>query len=301
MVVQLYADESYKENKTYVLAGYMARAQDWAKFSQEWEGLLPSVNLGNSNKRRFKMSEMANSMDRVPPFYEVIRRHARFAISLAMDESDLNRAKSRIWSDNTEILFSNRENIQGLLFRCFIQHAYGAIWQDERVKDWLEINEKIDLYFDENSVEDVVSDEWDVLLGIFPEHILDLVGSKPRFVNDEDFLPVQAADFWAWWVREGYEKGRIAELQKGNFESWQSSKVDGIYMSLTEDQITSMLIRMLKKSALPGSVMNIYDEKTKPRTSNALDVYSFPSNASYLSYVETKWKAIKKSLLKRVQ
>jgi hypothetical protein len=276
MVAQAYLDESYTEGQIYVLAGYLARAQDWAKFSEEWEHLLPLTNRGNSNKRRFKMAEMANAMDRVPPFYDIIRKYAAFGISVAMDARDLERAKSRIWSDNTHIIWSHRDSVEALLFRLFVGTVYNACWDDKRIREWLEPNEKIDLYFDNNSVSDVVMEEWSDAIKIFPDHIKDLVGYEPRFVDDEDFPPVQAADFWAWWVREGHEKGRLAQIAKGDFGSWNSTKVPGIWVLFGEDQLTSTLMELLRKGAVIPGLVNIYDEKAKPRGESALSVHEFP-------------------------
>jgi hypothetical protein len=71
MVLQAYFDDSYTENGTFVLAGYVASVAAWAAFSQEWEALLPTLPAtarGHSGKLRFKMSEMQRYLDRVPLF-----------------------------------------------------------------------------------------------------------------------------------------------------------------------------------------------------------------------------------------
>src|SRR3981081_2765566 len=68
VVLQAFIDESYTENGGFVLAGYIASAGAWAEFASEWESLLPFAMQGKSGKHRFKMSEMAQYMDRVPAF-----------------------------------------------------------------------------------------------------------------------------------------------------------------------------------------------------------------------------------------
>lgn len=41
VVLQAYIDDSRGDDGTFVLAGYIATAESWAKFAGEWEELLP--------------------------------------------------------------------------------------------------------------------------------------------------------------------------------------------------------------------------------------------------------------------
>src|SRR5579863_6314358 len=63
VILQAYMDESYNEGGTFVMAGYVANVDAWAKFSQEWELLLPlAMRSKRTNRHRFKMSEMTSYM-----------------------------------------------------------------------------------------------------------------------------------------------------------------------------------------------------------------------------------------------
>jgi hypothetical protein len=96
VVVQCYLDDSYTQGGAHVLAGYVARAESWAKFTKEWEQLLPRCYRGgNSGRHRFKMSEMARRMEDVPLFLDVIRSNVSYAVSIMMKEDELERAKGR--------------------------------------------------------------------------------------------------------------------------------------------------------------------------------------------------------------
>jgi hypothetical protein len=73
-----------------------------------------------------------------------------------------------------------------------------------------------------------------------------LYGSIPRFENDQKFLPLQAADFWAWWVREWCEAGNVKEeMEKLNFGKWggrtQATKHMLIHISFDENQLAREL------------------------------------------------------------
>ncbi len=39
MVLQVYVDDSTTESDNFVLAGYIATAEEWLKFSRKWEPL----------------------------------------------------------------------------------------------------------------------------------------------------------------------------------------------------------------------------------------------------------------------
>ncbi len=295
MVAQIYADESYTQGQVYAIGGYIARAEEWAKFSEEWERLLPLTKLG-SNKRRFKMAEMANNMDVLPLFYEVICRHVAFSISMVIDARDLRRAKERIWSDNAEILWDPSMDVPAILLKLFINLVYSGCWQDERVREWLGINDKIDLYLDENLSYGGYLDDWHEMANGLPDHIRELIGVEPRFDNDEELLPLQAADFWASWLRQGAETGRLREVMEGKFGSWTGEKVSGFETVLDEDSITKMLIDNLKRSPPIRGLLNIYDDKINPRTENAMDVFLFKKRSNFLSFTEQKWKTFKKMI-----
>jgi len=46
-------------------------------------------------------------------------------------------------------------------------------------------------------------DDWDDIISKLPEHLREHAGQSPRFVDDEECIPIQAADFLAWWIQKG--------------------------------------------------------------------------------------------------
>src|ERR1700720_970815 len=92
VVLQAYIDESYRPDGFFVMAGYIATAEAWAKFSSEWEPLLPQATRNKEGKYRFKMREMRQFMERVPAFYRVIEENVLASVSLYYRYGDLRRA-----------------------------------------------------------------------------------------------------------------------------------------------------------------------------------------------------------------
>ena len=79
----------------------------------------------------------------------------------------------------------------------------------EALQDLIPLTEKVDFYFDDQTEKSIILRGWDDFVAEMPDdEIKQYYGATPRFENDQDFLPLQAADLWAWWVREWYERGR---------------------------------------------------------------------------------------------
>lgn len=293
MAIQAYFDDSGSDGGVHVIAGYMATAEAWAAFSREWEQLLPLTYRGNSGNFRFKMSEMARRMDDVPSFFTTISNHVSFSASIMMSEKDLNNAKARIWSDNTEISWRPKDDPKNLLLQLFIMVFYEHCWQDERIRTWIG-RDKIDLYFDTNIGEDESLEDWDSRVKQMPEYLHQIIGDKPRPVNDEEFMPIQAADLFAWWVRRGYEEGTIDKIIRGDFGYWQGKNIPGFRVYSSEDQLTTTLIDLFKRSAVIPALINVYDEKVKPRNHREMPRYDFEKRSHVLSYMEQKLREFRR-------
>jgi len=93
MPIRAYIDDSGGGvGPVFVLAGYIATAEQWAAFSDEWQAILdmkPAV-------KRFKMSEAANWSDqqwkeRLPLFYRAIENHVAAGLSLTIPYDEFRR------------------------------------------------------------------------------------------------------------------------------------------------------------------------------------------------------------------
>lgn len=201
MNLQAYVDESSGDD-IFVLAGCLATPMIWADFSREWEQRLRFATLGARNKYRFKMSEMASTQDRldaVPIFYRVIESYVQFAFSLAFRISDLHCALDRITLYGRPLNWGYWRNpyffgVRGLVDRINFERN---LIPTEAIGRY----DCIDFIFDEKQFEKkIIISGWDEIKKFMPSEVAVLYGNTPRFEDEEDYLPLQAADFWAWWI-----------------------------------------------------------------------------------------------------
>jgi hypothetical protein len=227
VVLQAAIDDSYTDGGACVLGGYAATAESWAAFSKEWEELLPSALRGGPrNIHRFKMKEMARRLDRVPPFYRVIEKHVLLGISCKIDAGDLQRARNRIWSDNVSLFWGSFSDVYWMSVSGLLGMFHEFRLSSPAMEKLLPLDQKVDFYFDKQSDSGELIDQWDTFNENQPQAIRELYGEVPRFKDDEEFLPLQAADFWAWWVRSGYENGNLSR-----YEAWPAPGLDDTHLS----------------------------------------------------------------------
>lgn len=205
MVWQAYIDES-ADNRFLVLSGYVATAERWAAFSRDWEELLPKAYLRSDGSTNFKMREMAKSEERmswVLPFFKVIEKHVQLALLFEMDLSEFERARKSVK------VFDHESN-EIVLNPPWINNPYVFAMLDllctmlgrELFADLVEIlgNDPVFFYFDERSDKSHLWDAYEAILTL--PGLPKFMSPSPRFENDDCFMPLQAADFLAYWGRE---------------------------------------------------------------------------------------------------
>jgi hypothetical protein len=110
--------------------------------------------------------------------------------------------------------------------------------------------EKIDFYFDTGVDKKTVYEIWDNYVKHRPEKIRKLYGQVPRFEDDMDFLPLQAADFWAWWVRKWYLDGTPEKVLRPDFGVYAmrgGKKFLRVDINSDEDQLTKNLMQTVRQ------------------------------------------------------
>lgn len=264
MVLQAYIDDSQKDG-WFVLAGHIATTEAWAAFSRDWENLLPTHGTmvpSPGTGYHFKMSEMAmidERMSRVPAFYRLIEEHVAVSLSCAYRIVDLERAKQRIYIPNAIIDFHHYNNHYMFAFKMLMDmfHTYREI-----IERFIPVGDKIDFYFDEQAEKKIIVPMWDDYIRNRPAHVVGRYGATPRFEDDREFLPLQAADLWAWWVRKWTSEGH-PELQDGpDFGSWQGKRAGFPKLAFTadEDSITKGLVKIALE-LMPDGYKAVYDLK----------------------------------------
>ena len=212
MSLQAYIDDSYKPNGMFVLAGYIANSDAWAKFSHEWREFVEwgGTIAPGSTLKHFKMSEMASlpeRMERVPAFRKVTENHTLIALSCAVDSGALKRVQSRLTVPGyPPINWGHFSNTYLFCFRCLMDMFHH---NKNMLDPFISLDQPIDFIFDNQTEKKIVREYWDEYIKRRSIEVRSLYGNKPRFEDDKKSPPLQAADMWAWHVRKWSEEGTI--------------------------------------------------------------------------------------------
>lgn len=267
MVWQAFIDDSYKLDGYFVLAGYVATAERWAAFAKEWEALLPTHGIlaGNGNYH-FKMSAMASPerRERVSAFYRVIEDHAQLSVAVVLRISDLKAAFARISIPDLDYFdWGAARNNYIYVFRLLFDLFH---YRKDVLKKIIPLDEKVDFIFDKQAEQKQILASWDRYADPYAFEVRKLLGAHPRFEDDQEFLPLQAADFWAWWVRKWAEDGVLDEKigkqsLAEDFENFKSKKtVPWVCFTFNEELVVENLKELIR-SQMPERYADypIYD------------------------------------------
>jgi hypothetical protein len=229
---QVFIDDSHSREE-FVLAGHIATVETWAQFAQDWEELLPMGTRTKTGKYHFKMTEMAQSPG----------GRAR-SVSFRMNCDDFRRAHDRF--ERLAIQFGWSIDF-GAWKQPFV-FAYHALVDNfyrrrQEFQNKIPLDSRVDFIFDKQSEEKLLA-PWPVHIAARPEEEQKYYGEKPRFEDDQEFLALQAADLWAWWVREWYEEdaNHIPDKMRDfDFGAWRGKPRAILAMEANEDQMLDMI------------------------------------------------------------
>jgi hypothetical protein len=190
-VLQAYFDDSKQDGNVLILAGHIATVEQWMAFADRWKQAL---TMSKPKWNVFKMSSVCLKdpvqLERAEYHCRIIEEFVQGAFCIAIPIKPLAKviAEYRIHPQ-----YSNPYYLAWLLvvsnFRNF--RDYGG---------W---TETIDVYFDKQSEERFVQRAWETLADRYGGDIGPF-RNAPMFRSDEEFLPLQAADFLAWWARKNW-------------------------------------------------------------------------------------------------
>lgn len=210
MILQAYIDESGSRNqdKCLVLAGFIAPAEEWAAFSDEWQACLDAA----PTLRYFKMREAANNPSgafknwkrdavraKVEKLVQIIKQHAKVAIHCSMPIREFD-----------EIIGSE---MGGLLTGPYL-HTFNGVLAGIGWEAVGQSAERVDLIFDEqDKYAPFVKNVYPFLkANKFDPELQEVLPTEPMFRPDTEFLPLQAADMLAWLFRNAFN-GRRTEWE----------------------------------------------------------------------------------------
>jgi hypothetical protein len=197
------ASGSVGDSPVYVMAGYVAREEDWGRFVEDWNGVLglePRLKFLKMNqaisldpKGQFRDWTEQQRDDRLNRLAEIINRHALYGIiSIVPVEPYLGLFK-RIFRPNA-------------LDRPYFLSFFGVMAKLVHFTANHNLSDRIDFTFDKEGgeSEELMEEQFRIFKSIAPQHLIDLMGDKPHFGNDHELAQLQAADYIAWNARRYY-------------------------------------------------------------------------------------------------
>lgn len=260
MVTQAYLDDSSTPWGYFVVAGHVANVSQWAKFTAEWEKLLPLAPMGNSGIRRFKLSEFGKTpedFEIMSKFYRVLEEYVALSISIRMKHELLENAKRRVEAVlPIPMRWRFFNSPYDICFKVLMDtfHKIKAEFDPE-----IPLDEKVDFIFDNQKEKAEILRIWDRYVESQDEGIRKFFGTTPRFEDEEHYLPLQAADLWAGATRrwsEGDETmRRLRESDFGPFRGERQHHVK-FDIDIDEDWLVKFMLQVAR-TKMPDAL--IYD------------------------------------------
>ena len=188
MMLQCYVDESVcNDGHVMVMAGFIASAEKWEVFSEEWQECLDmKPRMDYLHMTDAVRSWGTESQERVARFHRIIDNHAIAGVSISIPLAAYRRIFGHVPVWKNPYLFLLFQLVKNYRAHC----------------DNLGLSRNVDFIFDEQLVAmNRVMEAWVFLKENGNERILEILGNAPVFMDDKKVLPLQAADMCAWWIR----------------------------------------------------------------------------------------------------
>ncbi len=185
MVLWGYGDDSADDKSAYVLAGWLGTAENWEKFSDEFEeaGLPHTLHMKTERRPRGA---------RVQKLTDLTLKHSAYRVDCILDQGNYRKiVKGRVPPELDSPYF--------VLF-------YQVILSAARLADRVGWEGTIDWIFDEQGKIGTAANSWYWYIKERAKpNLKRRLGSTPIFRDDKKVLPLKAADLFAGNVLKAVE------------------------------------------------------------------------------------------------
>jgi len=234
LVLQVYADDSGNdgESEVFVLAGFIARAEEWIAFENKWRKALEKPR----SLEYFKMKECAARRKQ----FDGWSKSDRDAKLLELTEIIKSIAVACVYS------LVRRSEFEKVFSHVFKSGPYEFVYWSLvsatlKSMHYAKIEDQVDFIFDEQlHLSDKVQSTYSTVLANMPQKLRSLVGGRPIHGSDKKYLPLQASDLLAWHIRRWYHE----EKRGRNFDTPTLKILTSIPywgMPHTQEALTSVL------------------------------------------------------------
>lgn len=213
VVLQAFIDDSGSEpnSPVFVLAGYIATTEAWARFADDWAAEMAGDDEFPTIKY-FKMDEAMGLRDQFSPgsgwtrdlrdkklvrLTSIIARTSRWQVCASMGQRDFEETLHRL------PVFDDGRTLAN-------DHPYTFLWYQLVSEMWLrkrdmEMDGPCDFIFDQRiGFEDEAIRYWKrmkEIMQIGDPELAKWMPNPPIFRDELEFKPLQAADLHAWTIR----------------------------------------------------------------------------------------------------
>jgi len=266
LVLKVFVDESGKgDEPVFVMAGYIARAEQWATFNDEWRAALdeePRIDA-------FHMTEAMwnGEVRRLPKLLPIIGRNVLAGVTVTVAHKDYQSVfRGRVGKRLDRPYFFMYHSIIVSCLQWQIANGF---------------NEPMDFIFDEQNEEsDHLQSIFSEVRDMLPDEFRSRVGNRPIHVSDHDYPPLQAADILAWSLRRVYHRidSRESpdEFLKDVFETvpiekiyWTKQKLDDLYRGAKEINASDKRMFQYEGEAIARRLDMIISELNQKRLADA--------------------------------
>ena len=258
MVLQAFVDDSGSEPQSplFVLAGFMSTAEQWADFSTDWAAALaepPALEYFKAKEAnrlrgqfdRHKGWDEERRDNRVSALISIIRKHAISRIHASVRTADFNTYIKNLPLPSRRL---TSESPYTLLFMQII--LSNAAWMAAHGDRLRQAHGPVDFIFD-NQIG--FSDEallwWPSFKRILDEasrtDLPQYVGSAPIFRDEKQFLPLQAADLYAWHLRRNFVENQVLWMPPRR-ELRQFDEMPGFGRNLLPAEMNALHIHLVE-------------------------------------------------------
>jgi hypothetical protein len=214
---QAVVDDSGSEpqSRIFVLAGFVGTSDDWTKFAPEWQAVLdlpPKLDY-------FKMTEAANlgcqfsrakgwdegkRDDRLAALCSVIKKYSDLTIQAGVRNDHFEKYIRSIPTPERTLM------IDSPYVLVFTQIMLAMATFGDRVG----IEDACQFVFDQQrGFEGYAKMAWSntraLVRSSARSDLARFVAPDPKFADDKTFLPLQAADLFAWHVRRHWDRNQV--------------------------------------------------------------------------------------------
>ena len=267
MPVQVYVDDSGSpgDGQHFVLASLISHSDNWHSFSTEWAAALnewPHI-------KSFKMKEAAGLNGQFYRFSKeqrdqklrrlarIINQHVKTMTYSMIDMHAHSMTWSRLPKPMNEVYFWPYQN--SILASCF------TLWDAG-------LREKFEVIFDDQVIFGPRARNWYPAIKVICEYrepdAATILPSEPIFGRDEDFLPIQAADLFAWCLRKATNSSGPIDFEwlLGEIPNVKGTDYSQYYGPARMAEVMTETARQLREGEVPGDLIELC-QKLSGRTS----------------------------------